>query len=676
MRISLVVVLLLVPATALAEEVPSDVMEWARGVIKTRLAEAERAPEFEAGREWLNVSEPLTLHGDLLGKVVILDFWTYCCINCIHVLPDLEYLEEKYAGKAVAVVGVHSAKFTNEKDAENIREAIRRYEIKHPVVNDADFKIWRSYGARAWPTFAVITPDGKLLGTLSGEGNRVDLDALIAACLEHYGRIEGALDAKPLPLKPESASRPSGALAYPGKVAATEGGKRLWIADSNHNRVLEVGADGRFLRAFGDGARGLEDGTGTKARFFRPQGLTVYDGAVWVCDTQNHALRRIDVATGAVATVAGTGKQGNHRRLFRLKGRGPYAGKTTELSSPWDILFVGDTGYIAMAGSHTLWTINPKTMAVAHFAGDGTERRLDHADRLKAAFAQPSGLTWDGRHLYVADSESSAVVRMRLDGGVETVAGGSEKPKDLFHFGDEDGKGLGRRFQHPLHVLWHNDTLYVADSYNHKIKTLDRKTREVVQYKGVGGHGLTNVFRGEQFAEPGGLAAHGRTLYVADTNNHVIRTIDLEKSLVRSLKLTGVPIPQSHAKAGGMGGEWPELPDTVYNTPVQAPVRAGAKVPVTITLRLPDGWKLTEGAPSAMRVRIGAKSANVAVSTLNPSVALPALTPGRHDVHVRVLYYVCQDDGDCRVRSVYWKLDVTASEAGPVSTALSDTFAP
>jgi sugar lactone lactonase YvrE len=591
------------------------------------------------------------------------------------VLPDLEYLEKKYAAKGLAVVGVHSAKFENEKGTRQIREAIRRYEIHHPVVNDADFAIWRSYGARSWPTFALVAPGGTYIGRLSGEGNREELEALIIALLE---RFKGKLDTKPLPLRLESSTRASGPLAYPGKVAVSKDQRRLWIADSNHNRIVEVDVSmkWRFVRAFGDGQPGLKDGKAGEARFFRPQGLAEYDGALYVCDTKNHALRKIDLATGTVTTVAGTGKQGNHYALFRRDGHGPWPAAKTDLNSPWDILFVNGTGYVCMAGSHTLWTLDPKAGTVAHFAGDGTERRLDAEDLFKAAFAQPSGITWDGKHLYVADSESSAIVRVGLKQGVKTIAGGSKDPKDLFHFGDEDGVGLGKRFQHPLGVLFHDDTLYVADSYNHKIKTVDRKTGEVHTLVGTGAIGNTDVFRHESFSEPSGLAAFRSRLIVADTNNHVLRRVDPQRPAVLTFDTSSVPIPQAHAKAGGVSRVWPELAGTVYPPAVELVVKPDVAVSLTMNLQLPLGWKLTAGAPSAMRLRFGTKLDDTAILGTSTKITLPVLPVGRHDLHVRLLYYVCEDEGECRVRSVDYTLRVEAKAGGAEQVALSDAFEP
>lgn len=652
---------------------------WVREILQ-RLETADAAPEFPEGREWLNVARPLTLAKDLRGKVVLLDFWCYCCINCIHVLPDLEYLEKKYKDKPFAVIGVHSAKFDNEKHIERIREAVRRYEIKHPVVNDADFKIWRDYGARSWPTFALVTPDAKILGLLSGEGRREELDALVEALLERYAKQEDVkLNVAPLPIQLESSKRRPGSLAYPGNLAVDAVRNSLFVADSNHNRVLELRLDGTFKRAWGDGARGLVDGRPTRslvkgatARFFRPQGLAVRGDTLWVADTENHALRAIDLKTGAVRTIAGDGSQGRART-------GSYPAKQATLNSPWALHWVADQLIIAMAGAHQLWRYDPARDVIEHHAGDGSERRLDATSLEAAAFAQPSGLAHDGTSLYVADSESSSIVEVGPK-GVVTLAGANDKPRDLFHFGDEDGQGRGRRFQHCLGVAVVGDRLFVADSYNHKIKTVSlagpaRGT--VSSFLGDGTPGLQDD--PARFSEPGGLAANGTTLYVADTNNHAIRVIDTATKQVRTLALQGVPIPQTHARASRtLSSDWPQLSDTVTGPSIKATIQAHGRTPLTVKLSLPDGWKLTEGAPSQMRIEVGKHVQDLPIQGVSTEAALPSLLPGTHQGALRLLYYVCEDAGTCRIRSVTYvlKIDARESAEGNQHIVQLDAFVP
>jgi sugar lactone lactonase YvrE/thiol-disulfide isomerase/thioredoxin len=623
---------------AMAEDEPSaDLRARALEWVRARSQDGPRAPSLPPALSWLNVSRPLA-DADLRGRVVLLDFWCYCCINCIHVMPTLERLEARFADAPFLVVGVHSAKFANEKETENIREAVRRYEIRHPVVNDADFRVWRGFGARAWPTFVLMGPDGRLLWSASGERTYEEMFVLVEAALKVYGE-QGLLDPRPLPLAPERATRAAGALAYPGKVAAA--GDALFVADSNHNRILELGLDGTFRRAWGDGERGLVDGDATKARFFRPQGMAVKDGVLWVADTENHAIRRIDLATGIVSTVAGDGTQGFVRE-------GTHEGRRVRLSSPWDLAFVGPTLFVAMAGTHQIWTLDPATGRVSAFAGDGRELRLDAEEPLDAAFAQPSGLAFDGTWLWIADSESSSIVRMGRSGPVETFVGASDDPRDLFAFGDVDGVGRAARLQHPLGVALHEGTLYVADSYNHRIKALDPKTGRIASRWGTGEAGFADD--PARFDEPGGIAAHRGALYVADTNNHAIRRIDPATGRVTTLALDGVPTPMAAAREGGVGTGWHEIPeDEVEGGELRISARAQV-VTLLVRPRLAEGEETTEGAPALVRVEAGGR---VAEAPLVDGEARPTIEvrAGDERLVVRGLFYVCDETGACSVRA-------------------------
>jgi len=396
------------------------------------------APDFPAGMEWLNTDRPISMR-ELRGKVVVLDFWTYCCINCMHIIPDLKKLEQKYAAELV-VIGVHSAKFAGERETGNIRQAILRYEIEHPVVNDKDMAVWQQYGVRAWPTLMVIDPAGKVIGHASGEGIYEPFDKLIGKIVETFDARK-QMDRRPLKLKLERHRAPTSMLAFPGKVLADEKSKQLFIADSNHNRIVVTSLeDSSVKEIIGTGEIGIADGGFNEASFNHPQGMA-FDGRVlYVADTENHAIRAIDFEKRTVATIAGTGVQARTYVTFGGQGR------EIPLNSPWDIVLHEGLLYIAMAGPHQLWRMNPKTGGIAPYAGSGRENIID-GPLADAALAQPSGITTDGRLLYFADSEVSAIRSAALDpnGDVETIVG-----QGLFDFGDIDGRGSQVRLQHPL----------------------------------------------------------------------------------------------------------------------------------------------------------------------------------------------------------------------------------
>lgn len=487
------------------------------------------APELEGGTAWLNTAGPLRLK-DLKGKVVLLDFWTFCCINCIHTLPDLAKLEKKYANQLV-VIGVHSAKFDNEKDTEAIRKAVLRYEIEHPVVNDSERKIWDEYGAEAWPTVMLIDPEGNLYARGSGEGLFDALDEEIGSLIEKH-RKKKTLNEKPIKFElarfSETGQSP---LFFPGKILADAAGKRLFIADSTHHRIVITDLDGKKIAIAGTGKPGKEDGAFDKASFDDPQGMAVRGDTLYVADRKNHVLRALDLNKFTVKTFAGTGKQGQDRR-------GGGAPLEVGLNSPWDLWLQGDDLYIAMAGFHQIWKLDLKKNDLQRYAGQGPENIRD-GTLLRALFAQPSGLTSDGKNLYVADSEVSAIRILPLDGiegEVKTLVG-----EGLFRFGDVDGIGDKVRIQHALAVAWHDGLIYVADTYNSKLKTLDPKTRECKTFLGGDKDGWLSS---PSFLEPGGLSFAGDKLYVADTNAHRIRVVDIKTKKIATLKLQGVDPPK------------------------------------------------------------------------------------------------------------------------------------
>ncbi len=463
-----------------------------------------RAPELPDNLDWFNTEQPLTLASQR-GKVVLLDFWTSCCINCMHVLPDLRYLENKYPD-TLTVIGVHSPKFENERKPAQLQKAINRHHIRHPVANDTKFQLWRAYGIKAWPSIIFIDPEGYVVGVLRGEGRRRQIDELISQHIE-AAEEKGVLVHSPMPVAPKP--EPKGALSFPGKVLATR--NSLYIADSGRNRVLETYHDGKIRRVFGSGTAGMLDGVETAAMFNNPQGMVIVGDFLYVADTDNHAIRRIHLKSGEVMTLAGTGKQG---RYAADSFREPLE---AELNSPWDLSYHESNLYIAMAGQHQVWRMNLNHLGIERFAGSGREDIVD-GPLESACFAQPSGLTaLDGR-LFVADSETSAVREIEINREqVKTIIG-----KGLFDFGDRSGVGREARLQHPLGISVDNErnALWIADTYNSKIKRIDVQTSEVTTFK-------INF----KLNEPGGLSLYRNKLFIANTNEHQIVALDLQSRM-------------------------------------------------------------------------------------------------------------------------------------------------
>lgn len=521
------------------------------------------APEWPEGLDWLNTERPLR-PADLRGKLVLLDFWTYGCINCIHILPDLRRLETEFRNELV-VIGVHKAKFSEETGTENVRQAILRYGIEHPVVNDARSHIWSRYRARGWPTVILLDPEGRIVHRMSGEGV---YDAMRPHIEETIERFHDRIDRKPFSPRLERIGAPPTVLSYPGKIAADA--DRIFISDSNHHRILLASQEGEVLDVAGNGEAGLADGTFEAARFRSPQGVCVSGDRLFVADTGNHAIRVVDLARRTVSTLAGTGKQAERYP--------PVAGGA--LSSPWDVLLQGGRLYVAMAGSHQLWTVDPNSGRAQPFSGSGREGRVD-APHPEASLAQPSGLATDGTRLYFADSESSAIRAADFDsgGGVETIVG-----LGLFDFGDKDGRGSSASLQHPLGVAFHDGVLYVADTYNNKIKRIDPTTKVCTTWLGSGeaGHRDGARTRPPLFDEPNGLAVGGGKLFIADTNNHSIRVADFGTGFVSTLRLRGLEKLQA-----SMGPS--------HRRETSAEIESPAQVTLVLEPEMPAGFEWRQG---------------------------------------------------------------------------------
>jgi len=458
-----------------------------------------RAPEFPSDATWINSDRPLSLHEDLRGHVVVLDFWTYCCINCLHTLPVLSQLEQHFDTEAVAVVGVHASKFITERDPQHIAMAVQRYHVQHPVVVDAEHDVWQAFAVKAWPTLMLVDAEGRVRDEIRGEADFDDLRQRVSTLVEE-GRAKGVLADTPLDVRPDP-SLDEHDLVFPGKVAADD--ERIYVADSGHHRIVVADHDGNVLKIVG-GQRGVgrADGRYDTAAFNDPQGMDVIDGTLYVADRNNHLLRSIDLDLWWVKTLAGTGTKGMSRGAMD-----PSKPLEVDLRSPWDVQAVGHHLLIAMAGSHQIWLYDTDEKQVGAWAGSGVESHVDGALH-EAALAQPSGLALLGQWLIVADSEISSVRAIDLhENEVATIVG-----KGLFDFGDVDGSAEDVLLQHPLDVAGLGETVYVADTYNHKIKAIDLRT---LQTKTAFGDGRVDVMN-----EPGGLCAVGERLLVADTNNH------------------------------------------------------------------------------------------------------------------------------------------------------------
>lgn len=604
-----------------------------------------RAPELDTELGWLNTDRPLQFSDALRGRVVILDFWTYCCINCMHILPDLAWLEEKYKNDPVTFIGVHSAKFSNEASRETIRAAILRYEIQHPVVIDDNMKIWRSYAARSWPTQVVIDSKGYITSTAAGEGNREVIDLAIAEALEQ-GRSDHTLTNGPLTLRKEANVRATSGLAFPGKVLADDESGRLYVSDSNHNRIIiaelpDANGHAKVINVVGCGNIGADDGPADAASFNHPQGLAVAHDNLYIADTENHLIRAIDLSSFDVTTIVGTGEMSNDRA-------GGAMGTGQGLNSPWDLVLEGSTLYVAMAGIHQIWRIDLPVGFARALAGTGRENIADGPAE-SAALSQPSGICRLGGNLFFADSEVSAIrgIDMAAE-NVFTVIG-----EGLFSFGDVDGTFPKAKLQHPLGVEnWHT-SLLIADTYNHKIKLVDPGARSVRTLYGTGTVG-TNTDDGQPaFFEPAGLSVAGDHLYVADTNNHRIVRINLETHEWCEVIFEGL---------SASGSEDTSSADVIEADPVT--IKADSDVELVLDISLPEKAHINADAPWS--VRVCSNGTTLAQQTdkndkLPLKVTVPAsnvVTDHPWEVTASLAYCTDGDRSMCIPIHVAWKVNI------------------
>ncbi|GAA2534947.1 redoxin domain-containing protein [Streptomyces levis] len=581
-----------------------------------------RAPELTGEGGWLNTGGQQYTLADLRGRIVILDFWTFCCINCLHVLDELRELEEKHRD-TVVVIGVHSPKFAHEAEHGAVADAVERYGVEHPVLDDPELATWKQYAVRAWPTLVVIDPEGYVVAQHAGEGHVHAIERLVGE-LEAEHTAKGTLrrgDGPYVPPEPEPT-----VLRFPGKAVRLPGGTFL-VSDTTRHRLVELAADGEsVVRVFGAGTRGFADGSAATATFNEPQGLALLDdGTVVVADTVNHALRRLDLAAGEVTTLAGTGRQWWQGSATS----GP--AREVDLSSPWDVAWWQGRVWIAMAGIHQLWAYDPRDGTVAVTAGTTNEGLVDGPGD-QAWFAQPSGLAATPGRLWLADSETSALRWVDPDGSVHTAVG-----EGLFDFGHRDGAASQALLQHPLGVTALPDgSVAVSDTYNHALRRYDPATGEVTT--------LATDLR-----EPSDAVLDGDDIVVVESARHRLTRLRLPEEAVR-------------------------VPDVAHRTRREPTEVAPGRLLLDVVFQAPAGQKLDDRHGPATRLLVSStppellREGEGAGTDLSRTLALePSVREGV--LHVSAMAASCDDDPAtefpaCHVHQQDWGVPVRLTETG------------
>ncbi|MCP9987393.1 redoxin domain-containing protein [Streptomyces sudanensis] len=581
-----------------------------------------RAPELIGKGGWINTGGKDLKLADFRGRTTILDFWTFCCINCLHVLDELRELEERHRD-TVVIIGVHSPKFVHEADHQAVVDAVERYGVEHPVLDDPDLATWKQYAVRAWPTLVVIDPEGYVVAQHAGEGHAKAIGTLVAELEAEHG-AKGTLrrgDGPYVPPEPTATH-----LRFPGKALALESGNLL-VSDTTRHRLVEVAPDGEtVVRRYGDGRRGLVDGPAESARFNEPQGMCALpDGRIVVADTVNHALRALDPETGAVSTLAGTGAQW-------MQGS-PTSGPAREvaLSSPWDVAWWRGRVWIAMAGVHQLWAYDPEDGTVEVAAGTTNEGLVD-GPAAEAWFAQPSGLAAAGDRLWVADSETSALRWVDAEGLVHTAVG-----TGLFDFGHRDGAAGQALFQHPLGVTALPDgSVAVCDTYNHALRRYDPAAGEVTT--------LATDLR-----EPSDAVLVDGDLVVVESARH---------------RLTRLRLPEEAVRVEAVA----------HRTQREATVIAPGSLRLDVVFRAPTGQKLDDRYGPSTRLLVSSTPPELLAGGAGSGTDLfreleldPSVTEGV--LHVSAMAASCDDDPDneypaCHVHQQDWGVPVRVGEGG------------
>ena len=468
------------------------------------------APELSSALEWVNTDEAPTLAA-LRGRVVLLNLWSFDGVNCTNALPDIRFLENKYHD-GLSVVGVHTPKYEYQRSAAPVLKAVNRNHIRHPVANDPAFVTWQAYGVQSWPTMALIDAQGQLAAILPGEGRRSEADAMIGHLLEEAAKQDlRVYESQISSVRPE-ARQP---LRFPTHMLVTN--SSLWIADTGHNRILECSHEGRIVRQFGSGNPGFWDGANMDSGFSSPHGIAMARDCLFVADTGNHALRRVRLLDGEVKTIAGTGVLGHdiaHEYVEPTK---------IAMSAPSGIAAIGDIIYVAVAGQNQIWQYNLNTSKLVVLAGSG-KLGLEDGSGVGASLAQPMSLSAIGQQLIVVDSAASAIRALRLnDNRVSTLLG-----KGLYDFGDVPGKPDVARLQNPLAACVDaRGLVFIADSYNGKIKALNLRTTEV-----------RTLNLPYTLQEPSGIALGANSLWIANTNAHEVVRVDLSSGQIKRLTIS------------------------------------------------------------------------------------------------------------------------------------------
>jgi len=466
-----------------------------------------RAPELPGSIEWFNVDRPVRL-ADLHGMLVLLDFSLGDTACSRHSQHELNRLAGRFSDELV-ILCAHLPELPAAMRRSHVRSLISRQDVRFPVLHDPERVCRALFGIHDQPVRILIDRDGCIVGTSHGIGKQSHLERVIAHQISLCGGW--ARRGPPFKVRLEPATR--GTLHFPTRLIVAH--DRLYIADSGNNRILMTTKQGGILREYGGVAAGFVDGPAGSAAFDNPQGLCRVDEYVYVADTGNHAIRRINLRTDEVETLAGTGSDAG-QDLSKLS-----MPRDCVLNTPCDVLFRRGQLFIAMTGLHQVWRLSMIDNVLSIFAGSGAAGSADGPSHL-ASFTQPVSLAWCDGRFYCVDAGSGTVRCIDpVSGYVTTLQVGA----------DRAGTGAAgmEQLQHPLDITSdeRRKRLWIADTWNNTIRSVDIRVRPAT--RGVSGRRLD---------EPAGLAFDNNTLYIANTNAHEVLRVDTDSGRAEALNVT------------------------------------------------------------------------------------------------------------------------------------------
>ncbi len=601
---------------------------------------------------WFNTAKPLEKE-DVKDKIILLNFWSYSCVKCLQLIPELKKLQDEYGNK-LAIISVHSPKFSNEKNEGGIRKAIIRHDITNPVINDADLKIWNQYQVKLWPTLILFNTNGKIYDQYFDLNDSKSIERALSDTKKLLNRYNHQLSRNSLPIILEKNRLISNVLESPTKIKYSAkfdyksySGAAIFIANSAKNTIIISSISGEILAQIGSGKSGKEDGSFSDASFDLPQGLLYHNDKLYVADTNNHLIREVDFKSEKVTTILGSGNIG-----LPITSDKKIAAKKVDLASPTDIEFFPNRQFIAIANSASdqILSYDVEKKEVSVLAGSGKEGNED-GKLPNNSLAQTSDLVAYSNKLYFIDSKSNSLRYLNNQGVVETLIKGKLQSSQNNKNSPQNRDAL----QNPTGLEIDDSGIYISDSFDHQIKKYNQTTNDLTVLVGNQQNGDSLGTR-TSFDEPNGIISIMDRLYVADKNNNRIVVLD-RGSLVSSLLdiMPPLKLPQE------------SLAEYLPNLQTLPAINVKADNLVTLEIAIEHGYKINEMGPSFINLLQEEKKDRMQLINVydwraigSREIKLQQLDIGKNYMLQGVIYY-CENKQNslCYIRSYQQEITVS-----------------